>query len=85
VRNVVFEPFSQTDLNWVSKCLKEIENSFFWKKPAIISMHRVHFISTINPKNRDRNLVLLNNLLDEIEKKWPDVEYLSSNALAKLI
>lgn len=85
VRNVSFEPFSDIHIDWVSKSLKEIENAFFWKKPAIISMHRVNFIGGIDPENRSRNLRLLDNLLNEIEKKWPEVEYLSSNELANII
>jgi predicted deacetylase len=85
VRNVVFEPFSNQNLDWVGESLKEIENSFFWKKPAIISMHRVNFIGSINSKNRKRNLALFKELLDKIDKKWPEVEYLSSNELSKEI
>ncbi|PZW43775.1 hypothetical protein LX95_00099 [Mesonia algae] len=85
IRNVVFEPFSNATKDWVGLSLKEIENSFFWNKPAIISIHRVNFIGSINANNRKLNLALFNELLDEIEKRWPEVEYLSSNELAKLI
>jgi hypothetical protein len=85
IRNAVFEPFSQPNKDWINMCLKEIENSFFWRKPAIICMHRVNFIGSINPKNRDKNLVLFNNLLNEIDKKWPEVEFMSSDQLSKLI
>lgn len=85
IRNVVFEPFSNLKKDWIGQSLKEIENSFLWHKPAIISMHRVNFIGSINPKNRQQNLALFKELLDEIDKRWPEVEYLSSNELAKLI
>lgn len=85
IRNVTFEPFSNQSKDWVSSALKEINNAFLWKKPAIISMHRVNFIGSINPENRKRNLALFELLLDEIEKKWPEVEYISSDELAKLI
>lgn len=85
IRNVFFEPFSNRKRNWVEQSLKEIENSFFWKKPAIISMHRVNFIGSINPENRQQNLALFKQLLDEIDRRWPEVEYLSSSDLAKII
>ncbi|WP_323027649.1 hypothetical protein [Gelidibacter japonicus] len=85
VRNVVFEPFSNPQIDWVSKSFKEINNAFFWNKPAIVSMHRVNFIGSINPENRSHNLQLLDTLLNEIEKRWPEVEYMSSAELAKLI
>lgn len=85
IRNVSFEPFSNQDIDWVSLSLKQIENAFFWKKPAVIAMHRVNFVGSINPANRERNLKLFEILLNEIEKKWPEVEYMSSDKLAKLI
>lgn len=85
IRNVYFEPFSNPNNDNVSKALSEIKNAFFWKKPAIISMHRANFVGGINPQNRDRNLKYLNDLLNKIDKYWPDVEFLSSNELAELI
>lgn len=85
IRNVIFEPFSNYKKDWIGQCLKEIENSFFWKKPAIISIHRVNFIGSINPENRKRNLALFEELLNEIDKRWPEIEYLSSNELATMI
>jgi hypothetical protein len=69
----------------VSKALHEIQNAFLWNKPAIISMHRVNFIGSINQNNRERNLKLFKELLDEIDKLWPDVEFLSSKDLAEII
>jgi hypothetical protein len=85
VRNASFEPFQNPSFDWVSSCLKQIENSFFWNKPAIISMHRVNFVGSINPQNSYRNLKLFSRLLDEINKKWPDVKFLSTKDLAELI
>jgi len=85
IRNVNFETFSNQDKDWVSYGLKQIKNAFYWKKPAVISMHRVNFIGSINSDNSKRNVQLLNSLLNEIEKKWPEVEYMSSEELSKLI
>ncbi|MCZ4319928.1 polysaccharide (de)acetylase [Aequorivita viscosa] len=85
IRNVSFEPFMNPNLDWVSCAMIEIRNAFFWNKPAIISMHRVNFIGSINENNRSQNLKLFNELLDKIDEYWPDVEFLSSKDLAKLI
>jgi hypothetical protein len=85
IRNVTFEPSSNPDIDWVSKSLKEIATAFLWKKPAIISTHRVNFIGSINKKNRERNLNFLEKLLDEIISNWPEVEFMSSDDLADII
>jgi hypothetical protein len=86
VRNCVFEP-SQMPNNYdnVEICLNEISNSFFWKKPAILTSHRINFIGSIEEDNRKRNLKLLEELIQKIFKRWPDVEFMSSNELIKLI
>jgi hypothetical protein len=65
--------------------MKEIEVSFKYKKPAIISSHRVNFIGSIQPDNRDKNLKLLSDLLKQIVIKYPDVEFMSSDELLMLI
>ncbi len=85
VRNCQFEPSSNQNINWVDTCLKEISTAFFWNKPAIISTHRVNFMGFLNPNNREANLKLLNALLKAILKKWPDVEFITSDQLGKLI
>lgn len=55
IRNCIFEP-SQPDKDWINSCLKEIENAFMWKKPAVISTHRVNYIGSLNESNRVRGL-----------------------------
>lgn len=54
-------------------------------KAAVISSHRLNFIGNIDIQNRDRNLILFQKLLNEIVKKWPDVEFISSDELGKNI
>ena len=85
VRNVQFEPSQTNNSNEWVKSLKEIETAFFWKKPAIISSHRLNYIGFINKKNRENGLKQLNLLLKNIIKKWPDVEFMSSRQLTSLI
>jgi hypothetical protein len=85
VRNVIFEPYSDKNKDWVASGLKDVQNAFLWKKPAIICMHRVNFASEMNLSNRDHNLQLLKKFITEILKKYPDVEFMSSDALIKEI
>jgi hypothetical protein len=81
VRNVFFEPCSDQHFDFVSNALKRIETAFSWKKPAIISTHRVNYIGSIEPKNRQNSLNKLDLLLRGIIKQWPDVEFISSHDL----
>jgi len=85
VRNCMFEPCSSPNEDWVSKCLHEIQTALFWNKPAIISIHRVNFIGFIKPTNRDTNLKRFERLLKEILRKWPDVEFMTSDQLGEMI
>lgn len=83
VRNAFFEPTIQPNFNWESDCLKRIELAFFWNKPAIISTHRLNYIGFLNPNNREQNLKRLQNLLFQIQKKWPDVRFMSTDQLGE--
>jgi hypothetical protein len=85
VRNCFFEPSSNINIDWVRSCISEIENAFFWRKPAIISTHRVNYVGTLDESNRSRNLELLKQLIKNILKKWPDVKFESSDVLLDLI
>lgn len=85
VRNVLFEPSSSQSIDWVNNALYQISRAFSEKQPAIICSHRVNFIGRIFKENRDRNLKLFRLLLNNILKKWPDVEFMSSDELGKLI
>lgn len=84
-RNVFFEPSESEGFDWINSALKDVEIAFKFRKPAIISSHRVNYIGSINDKNRDRNLRLLDNLLSGIMKKWPDVEFMTSDTLGDII
>ena len=84
-RNCSFEPSSSTNIDWVNSCMKEIENAFFWHKPAIISSHRVNYIGRINQENAEKGLKDLDNLLSLIIEKWPQVEFMTSTELGELI
>ena len=85
VRNVVFEPTDNRGFNWVDYSLKQVEAAFRWKKPAIISSHRVNFCGHIDENNRKEGLDALKKLLQKIVERWPDVEFMSSADLGKII
>jgi hypothetical protein len=85
VRNVVFEPTEERGIDWVSYTMKQIETAFRWNKPAIISSHRVNFCGHIDASNREKGLKKLQELLEAIIKKWPDVEFMSADELGTYI
>jgi hypothetical protein len=83
VRNCSFEP--SINGYGFEKTIKEIGNAFFWKKPAIISTHRINFIGFLDERNRTSNLKSFSLLLENILKKWPDVEFMTTVSLGHLI
>ncbi|WP_163381063.1 polysaccharide (de)acetylase [Cyclobacterium sp. SYSU L10401] len=83
-RNAFFEP-SDSNKNEIDTCLSEIELAFKWRKPVIISCHRVNFIGGLNAANRDNSLKQLKQLLDTILKQWPEVEFMTSTELGYII
>jgi hypothetical protein len=86
MRNCFFEPTHfREKFDVVDDCLKRIDIAFRWKKAAVIGAHRLNFIGAIDETNRTKNLVLFQNLLSKIVKKWPDVEFMSSDQLGNII
>lgn len=84
IRNVVFEP-SNSEESQVEKAMRQIETAFRWKKPAIISSHRVNFCGHIDPKNRSKGLNSLRELLKKIVTRWPDVEFIGIGEFVRII
>src|SRR5665648_64362 len=84
-RNCFFEPSSNLKTDWVDACMNDIIIAFRWHKPAVISSHRVNYIGWLNPSNRDKGLTQLKILLSRIVKKWPDVEFMTSDQLGDII
>ena len=88
VRNCVFEPFLDDrthNLNAVNNCLLNIEAAFRMHAPAMVSTHRVNFAGAIESTHRNESLRMLNELLHEIVKRWPDVEFVSGGQLSELL
>ena len=86
IRNATFEPTTVTNsYNHLDRCLKDISIAFQMHKPAIISSHRLNYVGFIDEKNRDDNLKILERLLKRITRRWPEVEFMNSVELGKLI
>lgn len=85
VRNVFFEPSENENEDTAQRALSEIKMAFSFKKPAVISSHRVNYMGSIRPENRARNLNLLKELLTEIIKRYPEVEFMSSSRLCSVM
>ncbi len=85
IRNVQFEPTGKPGVNWVEKAMQDVSIAFFHQKPAIISTHRLNFMGGMAEKNRTDNLRQLVTLLSGIVKKYPNVEFMSSDQLGSLI
>lgn len=82
VRNASFEPTKKIGIN---ECLNRILYAFRWGKPVVISSHRINYIGAIFENNRTNNLKMLNDLLNQILSRWPDVEFMSSDQLVGCI
>lgn len=85
IRNCIFEPTLNPSIDSVAVCLKQVEIAFRWHKPAVISSHRLNYIGWLDENNRVKNLRLLSQLITAIQKKWPDVTFLSSDQLGDLM
>jgi len=83
-RNAFFEP-SQGGKDWTRSCLKEVDIAFKYRKPAVISTHRVNYVGGLSKENRDKGLIELSNLIASILKQWPDVEFITSSQLGDII
>ncbi len=83
VRNVVFEPCREMGFEPVSRALQQIAAAFYWRRPAIISSHRVNFAGHLDENNRKRGLDALQRLLKAIVKRWPEAEFVSVDSLVR--
>ena len=90
IRNCQFEPSK-----WVHKelpldecvdlTLRDIECAFSFGQPAIVCTHRVNYTSLIEKTNALKSVEALDELLKRITAKWPDVIFVSSDEMGKII
>ena len=83
VRNVVFEPTKDMGFDPVERAMQQISAAFRWHKPAIVSSHRVNYCGHIDESNRKRGLDALGTLLQQIVKRWPELEFISVDQLVE--
>lgn len=83
VRNCLFEPSLFGAEGSIDSCIRQISSAFRWGQPAIISSHRVNYMSRIDENNRNVNLKSLDELLGRIQQYWPDSVFLSSDQIAE--
>lgn len=84
-RNAFFEPNAEGDQYSLKNCLKDISIAFALRKPVVLSTHRANYIGSLNRNNRVNSLNQLSELLNSIIKLYPDVEFLTSTELGRLI
>jgi hypothetical protein len=82
-RNVKFEPV-QSSYNY-KKVISEIEAAFLMRKPVIMTSHRINFVGSLNKEHRDKNLREFDKVLEYVIKKHPDVEFIDSGELGKIM
>jgi len=51
----------------------------------VISTHRANYIGSISKENAENGLRELKKLLNEIIKRWPNSEFMTSTELGQLI
>lgn len=86
VRNCAYEPaYQQNPTKSAKECYNQIIRAFQNRKPAIINSHRFNYISSINRENACENLKGLSWLLHTIIKNVPDVEFISTPELLRII
>ncbi len=83
MRNCYFEP--SQNCGGAKDCMNRIRIAFRWHKPAIICMHRLNVIGSIDERNRKENLNSLKWVLNQILKEYPDTEFMSSDELGRVI
>lgn len=85
VRNCHFEPSLVSNSSIIQETISQIERAFSFNKPAIISSHRINFMGGLVESNRTTNLKLFKALLQNIQNKWPNVEFMHTAQLGDLI
>jgi len=85
IRNCTFEPSLISESDVVDSCLADISLAFRMGKPAIISSHRINYVGFIDQRNRDNTIKMLDLVLKNSLKHWPDLEFFTSVQLGELI
>ena len=83
-RNCYFEPTQSKKMDGAG-CLRQIAKQFSAGRPAVVSCHRLNFIGDLVESNRTENLRDFGWMLRQIIKRWPDVEFMSSDEFGRIL
>ena len=81
IRNCHFEPATYVGGERVGSLMKQVDKAFSSHKLAVFSSHRINYVGGIDEENRSRTLLLLDDFLTSLLKKYPDTVFLSSDQL----
>lgn len=86
IRNCNYEPVidGMTE-ETIQKCIEEIEEAFRNRKPAVINTHRVNYVGGIEKEHAEFSRYGLKKILKTIQKKYPNVVFMSSAELIELM
>lgn len=85
VRNCLFEPSVSPSIDYTALCLRQIRNAFAWNTPAIVGTHRLNYVGFLDERNRNNNIKNFKRLIRNVLKEFPDVEFVTTAALGKIL
>jgi hypothetical protein len=86
IRNCIFEPSTyKIRENALDDCLLKVNQAFKNHNAAIISTHRINFVSGMDKKNAEINLSLFQKLLFKLQQKWPNIEFMNTVEFGNLL
>lgn len=85
IRNTAFEPSTRPNIDWKRKVVRDAQIAFMLGAPLVISSHRVNFMGGLDINNRINNLKLLGDILDELLRMFPEIEFMNSVQLGNYI
>lgn len=84
IRNCKFEPATNEGGASIEALMSQIDKVFTQRKIAIISTHRINYVSGIDCSNRTKTLTILDGFLTQLLKEYPDTVFLSSDKLLEI-
>lgn len=84
IRNCHFEPATNEEDKTPETLLAQINKTFTQHKIAVFSTHRINYVGGIDATNRLQTLRLLDDFLTQLLRKYPDVEFMSSDKLIEI-
>lgn len=80
VRNCDLEPVAGGTT--VESCMRQVAAAFSRGLPAVLCSHRINYTSRVSAGVRDKGLAVLDEVLRQVVTRYPNVEFVGSDALA---